>query len=185
MAIMGHSYGGYVALAALTLTPDLFVCGTASSTTANLLAFVSRFPKTPDNAWLRATIGDPDIPKEAELLRRVSPIFSVNRLSKPVLIACSDGVGTKLKVAAMMGVHNTVGIDLVAMSLNDALCVGAIEADFEACDRLGRKLKPDESVHTSMQYLIKGNLTRAQIETISKQLLGNDLIERFEVVDGG
>jgi phosphoribosylformylglycinamidine synthase len=51
-------------------------------------------------------------------------------------------------------------------------------------DRLGRRLKPDESVHTSMQYLIKGNLTRAQIETISKQLLGNDLIERFEVIDG-
>ncbi len=35
-----------------------------------------------------------------------------------------------------------------------------------------------------MQYLINGNLTRAQVETICKQLLGNELIERFEVVDG-
>ncbi|HUL62830.1 MAG TPA: AIR synthase related protein, partial [Methanocella sp.] len=51
-------------------------------------------------------------------------------------------------------------------------------------DRLGRKLAPDESVHTSMQYLIRGDLPRAQIETIAKQLLGNELIERFEVVDG-
>lgn len=43
----------------------------------------------------------------------------------PVLISCTDGVGTKVKVASMMGVHNTVGTDLVAMSVNDAICLGA------------------------------------------------------------
>src|SRR5258708_14904265 len=52
-----------------------------------------------------------------------SRLFARNYLH-PVLLTCTDGVGTKLKAASLMNRHDTIGIDLVAMSVNDCLCTG-------------------------------------------------------------
>ncbi len=92
---------------------------------------------------LRRTFG----PRVIENPGGFAGLFSLNYDSKlfsknyqhPVLVASTDGVGTKLKIAFMMDRHDTIGIDLVAMCVNDILVMGAepvLFLDYMASSRM-------------------------------------------------
>jgi phosphoribosylformylglycinamidine cyclo-ligase len=96
---------------------------------------------------------------------------------EPVLVACTDGVGTKVKLAAEMGVHDTVGIDCVAQNVNDLIVQGAEPLFF--LDYLGlHRQVPEETAQ-----IIKGVARGCEIAGCA--LIGGECAEMPDVYAEG
>ena len=118
------------------------------------------------------------IPGQLTELGAFNGMFAVPKgLKNPVMVSGTDGVGTKLDIAFKMGKYDTVGIDCVAMSVNDILCSGVqtnFFLDYIACGKLDSKVAGE---------LVKG-VTDGCIET-GCALLGGETAEMPDFYDEG
>lgn len=80
--------------------------------------------------------------------------IDIKKYRRPVLVASADGVGTKLRIAAILNKWDTVGIDLVAMSVNDILTQGAEPLFF--LDYLGMGKLDSSRAEKAIKGIIKG-----------------------------
>ena len=80
--------------------------------------------------------------------------FDPSKYRRPVILSCTDGVGTKLMVAQKLGIFDTIGIDLVAMNVNDLAVCGAQPLsflDYIACGSINEKL-----LHDIIKGIVRG-----------------------------
>ncbi|MDY6934670.1 MAG: phosphoribosylformylglycinamidine cyclo-ligase [Spirochaetota bacterium] len=106
-----------------------------------------------------------------------SSLFSASfdQMKEPVLVSGTDGVGTKLKIAQMMNIHNTIGIDAVAMCVNDIITSGArplFFLDYISCGRLNESL---------LVEVVNGIAEGCKIADCS--LIGGETAEHPDVMD--
>lgn len=103
--------------------------------------------------------------------------LSKYNIAKPVLVSGTDGVGTKLLIAQEMGIHDTIGRDLVAMCVNDVLAVGAKPLFFLDYIAVGKN-NPE-----IIESIVKG-ISEGCIES-DCALIGGETAEMPDMYQGG
>jgi dipeptidyl aminopeptidase/acylaminoacyl peptidase len=88
VAIMGGSYGGYATLAGLAFTPDLYAAGVDIVGPSNIFTLLESIPAywEAGRAFLYGMTGDPNTEEGKKLIREASPLFSADKIKKPLLI---------------------------------------------------------------------------------------------------
>jgi phosphoribosylformylglycinamidine cyclo-ligase len=115
-------------------------------------------------------------PGEARVHSVIGHYAGLVEIDKTVLALHSDGVGTKVLVSQMLGKFDTVGIDCVAMNVNDIICVGAVPVAF--IDYIALKSSNNHIVSELLKGLVKG----ARIANIS--IVGGETAILPEIISG-
>ena len=112
--------------------------------------------------------------------------LDLHGLEKPVLVSGTDGVGTKQRIAQLMDRHNTVGIDCVAMCVNDIICCGAKPLFFLDYIAIGKNI-PEKVVSLAGSMIAaSGSALSPAFAELMKQGKGSLLrVENFRCHEGG
>jgi dipeptidyl aminopeptidase/acylaminoacyl peptidase len=88
VAIMGGSYGGYATLAGLAFTPEVYACGVDIVGPSNIFTLLESVPAywEAGRAFLYGMVGDPNTEEGSKLIQEASPLFSADKINKPLLI---------------------------------------------------------------------------------------------------
>lgn len=88
VAVMGGSYGGYATLAGLAFTPELFACGVDIVGPSNIFTLLESVPAywEAGRAFLYGMVGDPNTEEGMRRIEEASPLFSADKINKPLLI---------------------------------------------------------------------------------------------------
>ncbi len=88
VCIMGGSYGGYATLAGLAFTPELYACGVDIVGPSNIFTLLESVPAywEAGRAFLHGMVGDPDTEEGQQRIREASPLFSADKITKPLLV---------------------------------------------------------------------------------------------------
>ena len=116
---------------------------------------------------IKETISKTNRPEVISDIGGFGGFFSVNlnKYKSPVIVTSTDGVGTKLNIASIMGKHDSIGIDLVAMSVNDIIVSGAEPLLF-------------------MDYLSTSNLKKIEFEQIIEGIVEGCKISNCSLLGG-
>ena len=88
VAIMGGSYGGYATLAGLAFTPDVYACGVSIVGPSNLITLLNSIPPYWEaiRTVFHKRMGDPSTPEGEADLKKMSPLFSADKIKSPLLV---------------------------------------------------------------------------------------------------
>lgn len=88
VAIMGGSYGGYATLAGLAFTPDVYACGVSIVGPSNLITLLNSIPPYWESirTVFHKRMGDPSTPEGEADLKKMSPLFSADKIKSPLLV---------------------------------------------------------------------------------------------------